>query len=117
MCSSAVGVNDYLSACKTAVANWSADNKSAGRIYKNAYFVIEPFLRDYWLYYVFNKISTKLFLCYIFIMLSRNEYSIYSYSLAVLIDNGYLSFSVGAKIFKSTILADFRKSVCKSVCQ
>ncbi len=70
MCSSAVGVNDYLSACKAAVANWSADNKSASRIYKDTNFVIEPLLRDYRFDYIFDKVIAELFLRYFLVMLS-----------------------------------------------
>ena len=94
-CISAVGVYDDLTSGQSAVSVRSADHETSGRIYKEFGVLIYQFLWQDHIKYMFFDVFVDLFLCYVRIMLRRQNNCIQSCRFSVfIIFYGNLSFSV-----------------------
>ena len=113
----AIGINNNLTASKTAVPLWATDNKLTSWVDEILGFLAEKFSRNNSLDYILNHILANLLQSNAFIMLSRDNNSINSYRLAILIGNSNLSLAIWAEIWQCAILAHLSQTTSQTMCQ
>ena len=117
-CISAVGVNNDLTACQTAVTLRSADYKAACGIDKELRILIHHMSRQDFIKYILLNIGMNLLLCSLLVVLCGQYDRIETDRFVVfIVFHGNLSLSVRSQIGKSTVFADFCQAARQLVSQ
>ena len=117
-CCSTIGIHYYFSSGKTCISMRSTYYKTSG--WDDIYFgmLIHHRRINCLINYLSSYVFSNCFLANLFIMLCRNNHSLKSYRLIILIIlNRNLALTIRSKIWKSTIFPNLRKPSCKLMCQ